>query len=299
MPFMSQKNYDLIHGHFGPNGVIGAFLREIGIFKGKLVTTFHGYDVNRHKFGKDYYAWLFRHGDFYTANTSFTAHRAVTLGCPSDRIEILPVGVDISKYTFKPRQIPSDKPINVITVARLAEEKGVEYSIGAIAKVLKRYPNIKYQIIGDGYLRESIKKLVADLGIANNVELLGWKTVEELADTYSNAHLFLLSSVTGSAGDREGQGIVLQEAQAVGLPVLSTRVGGIPEGIIDGKSGFLVPERDIHALADKLIYLIENPNLWPEMGRIGRRYVENRYNSEILNNRLVDIYRQLLDCEKS
>jgi colanic acid/amylovoran biosynthesis glycosyltransferase len=299
VPFMRQHKYDIIHGHFGPNGVMGAFLRDIGILKGKLITTFHGYDVNRYQYGKDYYEWFFQHGDFYTANSFYTANRAIALGCPSNRIEVLPVGVDISKYSFRARTFHSGNTVKIITVARLAEEKGLEYSIRAIAKAMKSHPSIRYQIVGDGCLRESIKKLVKDLGIGKNVELLGWKTADELTHIYDNAHLFLLASVTGSAGDCEGQGVVLQEAQAAGLPVLSTRVGGIPEGIINGKSGFIVAERDVDALAKKLVYLLEHHECWPEMGRIGRKYVEDHYNNEVLNDRLVNIYKRLLEIEHS
>jgi colanic acid/amylovoran biosynthesis glycosyltransferase len=298
IPFLRSQDYDIIHCHFGPNGLIGALLRDIGIFRGKLITTFHGYDINRKKFDNHYYKWLFQHGDFYTSNTSFTEKRAVTLGCPPEKIAILPTGIDISKYSFKPRYIGSSGTVNIITVARLAEEKGIEYSIKAIAKVIESHPNINYQIIGDGYLRKSLVKLISDLGISINVELLGWKTVNELTDIYDNAHLFVLSSVTGSAGDCEGQGLVIQEAQALGLPILSSLLGGIPEGMIDGKSGFLVPEKNIHALAEKLKYLIEHPELWPEIGRTGRKFVESKYDIEILNDKLFNIYKALLQNEQ-
>jgi colanic acid/amylovoran biosynthesis glycosyltransferase len=296
---VGRRHYDIIHGHFGPNGVKGALLRKLDLMEGKLITTFHGYDINRHQFGKHYYAWLFRQGDLYTANTSFTAKRAVRLGCPPDRITILPAGIDISKYSFKPRQFPSDGPVNIMTVARLAEEKGIKYSVRAIAKVMETHPNIRYQIIGDGHLRESIKKLVADLDVLDKVELMGWKTADELTRLYDNAHIFVLPSIATSDGDQEGQGLVLQEAQAAGLPVLSTLVGGIPEGMIDGKSGFLVPEQDIDALSEKLTYLIEHPELWPDMGHVGRKFVEDSYDIERLNDKLVDIYKRLLQRESS
>ena len=88
---------------------------------------------------------------------------------------------------------------------------------------------------------------------------------------------------------------LLAEAQATGLPVLSSRVGGIPEVVLDGKSGFLLPQRDVAALVDNLSYLIQNPQLWPEMGRAGRRYVEDHYNLDTQNERLIDIYREMLD----
>lgn len=100
-------------------------------------------------------------------------------------------------------------------------------------------------------------------------------------------------SVTAQSGDREGQGLVLQEAQACGIPVVATRHNGFPEGVRERKSAVLVPERDVEALADALGTLIRNDEEWERMGRAGREYVEKNYEIEGLNDRLVDIYREL------
>ena len=97
----------------------------------------------------------------------------------------------------------------------------------------------------------------------------------------------------------EGQGLVLQEAQAMGLPVVSTWHNGIPEGVLDDVSGFLVPERDVHALAEKLFYLIEHPELWPAMGRAGRKFVEQRYDIKQLNKELVELYRAVIAKDRA
>ncbi len=153
---------------------------------------------------------------------------------------------------------------------------------------------MQYHIVGDGPLRKSIEMLIKQLSIQDKVNLLGWRTQDEIRQLYADAHIFVLSSVTASNGDKEGQGLVIQEAQASGLPVISTLHNGIPEGILDGKSGFLVPERDVDALAEKLIYLIEHPEIWPEMGRAGRAYVEANYDINKLNDRLVEIYKEVL-----
>ena len=126
---------------------------------------------------------------------------------------------------------------------------------------------------------------------------MGFKTHDELQQLYADAHIFILSSVTSADGDKEGQGLVLQEAQAMGLPVLSTLHNGIPDGVLDGESGFLVPERDVDALAQKLNYLIEHPELWSEMGKAGRAFVEENFNIDKLNDRLVEIFQSLLHPE--
>ena len=117
---------------------------------------------------------------------------------------------------------------------------------------------------------------------------------DEILEVYRKAHIFVLPSVTASDGDSEGQALVLQEAQAAGIPVVSTFHNGIPDGVLNGESGFLVPERDVDALAEKLEYLIGHPEIWPEMGKCGREFVEKNYNIRRLNRRFAEIYQQLV-----
>jgi colanic acid/amylovoran biosynthesis glycosyltransferase len=108
------------------------------------------------------------------------------------------------------------------------------------------------------------------------------------------AHILLMPSITAANGDTEGQGLVLQEAQACGLPVLATDHNGFPEGMLPGLSGFLVPERDIESMAEKLAYMIEQPHLWPGWGRAGRAHIEAHYDIRKLSLRLEQLYRQAI-----
>jgi len=299
IPFLDKK-FDIIHCHFGPNGILGVQLKEMGI-PGKYLTSFHGYDVNSYPkiMGKDVYKVLFKKGDLFTANTNFTKRQVVNLGCDEEKIIILPVGLKIEKFKFYTRKVQPGKPIKILTVGRLVEKKGHEYAIKAIAKVVKRHKNIKYIVAGDGPLRANLENLALKLGIMNYVKFLGPLEQNEVLNLYQKAHIFILPSVTASNGDREGQALVLQEAQATGLPVVSTLHNGIPEGVLDGKSGFLVPERDVNALAERLNYLIEHPELWPKMGFAGRKFVEEKYDIKKLTQQLVEIYQNLIKgkCE--
>ena len=292
----SKRSYDLIHAHYGSNGLIGVILKEAGVFRGKLITSFHGYDFSKliNERGSETYKELFRIGDLFTANTNFTKGKLIELGCSKSKIVMLPVGMDINFFNFRERYLRDRSLVKLLTIARMVEKKGLEYAIKAVSRVAQKYSNIEYNIIGDGILRSRLENLIKGLGISDKINLLGWKTQEELKSLLQEAHIFILTSVTAGDGDMEGQGLVLQEAQAVGLPVLSTLHNGIPEGVIDGKSGFLVPERDVDALVKKLEYLIEHPELWPEMGRYGRKFVEERYDIQKLNQRLVKIYEAIL-----
>jgi len=294
--FLDSPEYDIIHCHFGPNGNLGVLLREMGAIEGKIITSFHGFDVNTIT-RKDFYVKLFRHGDLFTANTKFTKEKVLGLGGDSNRIYILPVGLSIDKFLYKEKTIRAGETIRILTVARLVEKKGLEYSIRAAAKISCKYSHykIKYKIAGDGPLKNKLKSLILELGMEDKIKLLGWCHQNEVRKLFEESHIFVLASVTAKNGDQEGQGLVLQEAQAAGLPVVSTLHNGIPDGVINSKSGFLVPERDIDALAEKLEYLIKHPEVWPKMGQAGRKFVEKNYNINTLNNKLVEIYQKLLN----
>ncbi len=289
------KNFDIIHCHFAPIGLQAVDLKKFGI-RGKLVTTFHGYDVNRVPLtaGSNVYKRLFKEGDLFTSNTNFTKSQAVGLGCNENKIKILPVGLRIERFTYKSREIKSEGPVKILTVGRLVEKKGHEFAIRAIAKIVPEYPNVVYWIVGGGPLRSKLELLVSKLEIEKNIEFMGIRQEDEVLKIYQQAHIFLLSSVTASDGDREGQGLVLQEAQAVGLPVISTLHNGIPDGVLDGKSGFLVPEKNADALAEKLEYLILHPEVWSKMGKCGQEFVRKNYDTKVLNQRLLKIYQELI-----
>ena len=176
------------------------------------------------------------------------------------------------------------------------EKKGIEYAIRAVAKLTDVNQNIEYNIIGDGPLKEQFQKLIAELNVGHIVKLLGWKQQQEIVEILDNCHIFIAPSVTAADGNQDAPVNTLKEAMAMGLPVISTRHGGIPELVEDGISGFLVPERDAEAIAEKLSYLIAHPQ-WEQMGHAGRNRVENKYDMNKLNDELVAIYQQLLNSQ--
>ena len=204
------------------------------------------------------------------------------------------MGIDLKKFKFSERMKQPGEPIKILTIGRLIEKKGHVYAIRAIAKVVKKYRNIEYLIAGDGPLRNKLEGLVQELGIEKHVKFSGAIEQNEVLKLYQQAHIFVLPSITTSNGDQEGIPVVLMEAQATGLPVISTYHTGIPEVIVEGKSGFLVPEKDVDALAERLEYPIEHPELWPDMGRYGRKFVEEKYDIKKLNQQLVEIYSNIL-----
>jgi colanic acid/amylovoran biosynthesis glycosyltransferase len=291
IPFL-DKEFDIIQCHYGSYGNIGAYLKQIGI-KGKLVTMFHGCDIRLGiEKGKDNYHQVLKYGDCFLAISEYNYRNIIGFGADPKKVILHPVGIYVDKFPYRKQinEVKIPKTIIIITIARLVEEKGIEYGIKAINKLLKsnNRTNLKYRIIGDGGLEDNLRKLVEELNLSKLVEFLGSMEQEEVIREMLNSHIFLLPSIA------EALPVVLFEAQAVGLPIVSTNVGGVSQAIIDGKSGFLVPERNVDALAEKLRYLIEHPELWSEMGRYGRIFVEEKYDVKKLNKRLVQVYQDLL-----
>ncbi|MEO1375905.1 MAG: glycosyltransferase [Cyanobacteria bacterium J06635_10] len=286
-----QQSYDIIHCHFGYNGLIGVILRDIGAIQGKVITTFHGIDVSNYlkKWGEKTYDLLFQLGDIFLPISELWKRRLIELGC-NGKIIVHRMGIDCNKFCFTPRKLRVDGVVEIVTVARLTEKKGVEYAIRAVAKLAKIKPLLNYTIVGDGPLKESLQQLIHQLGVNNIVTLVGWKHQQEVIEIIKNSDIMLAPSVTSQNGDREGIPVAFMETMAMGLPIISTIHSGIPELIENGVSGFLVPERDVDALAEKLNYLVENPDICNKMGAAGRAFVEEHYNVDKLNDKLVEIY---------
>ena len=204
------------------------------------------------------------------------------------------MGIDTGKFCYLPRKPGKDGKVRLLTIARLIEKKGAQYAVQAVADVLKRHSNIEYNIVGDGPVKNTLEDLIEGLNIGNNVKLLGWRHQEEIIELMKHTDVLIAPSVVSGDGDEEGIPVVLMEALAQGMPVLSTQHSGIPELVQDGESGFLVPERNVEALADKLEILIKHPEIWSEMGRAGREYVERHYDIDKLNDKLVKLYQRVL-----
>jgi glycosyltransferase involved in cell wall biosynthesis len=171
--------------------------------------------------------------------------------------------------------------------------KGIEYVLRALAILKKQYPNLRYVVAGDGPLRERLEVLTKELGLGEMVIFMGSCSQEDIALMYQAAHGFVLAGVVTDSGEEEGQSVVLAEAEASGLPVIATAVGGIPESMCNGESGLLVPPRNPQALASAIEWLVEHPEECLQMGYAGRIYVEDKFDIEKSHNQLIDVYLRL------
>lgn len=296
----AKRQHDIILCHFGNLGNLGAIIRDAGFIRGKLVTTFHGKDMSTYirERGPRIYRLLFEKGDLFLPISEAWKNKLMELGCDERKIVVHRMGIEPDKFSYKPRRLDEAEPVKLTSIARLVEKKGIEYGIHAIARVRSRYPDIQYRIIGDGPLRPRIEQLIDELGLQDVVSLLGQREQREVISILEDTHIFLAPSVTASDGDQEGIPVVLMEALSMGIPVISTYHSGIPELVQDGLSGYLVPERDVDALSDRILDLIAQEHAWVEMGHAGREHVISQYDSAALNNRLESLFTTLLKRSK-
>lgn len=291
---MLGRSYDVLHCQYGPNGNRIAQLREIGLVTAPIVTTFHGYDIRLAlKSRRDLYKHLKRHGDCFLAISRYSRGQLEKLGFDGERIIEHPVGIDVARFPprhDRPRVDPiGDRPVRILTVGRMVWEKAHAVGIRAIHELLRRRPdwNVRFTIIGDGELRGELERLVRELGLEQIVEMPGAMDQPKVRTAMAEADLFLLSSVA------EVLPTVLMEAQASGLPVVATKIAAVPEIVEDGQSGLLAEPNDSSALADALEQLILRSSDHAAMGRRGRAIVEERFDIDRLNRRLVEIYEGL------
>jgi len=293
---LRTERVSLIHAHFGQLGALFVpVARRHGL---PLITSFHGMDISvfavrpawQHRFQA-----LWKHGARFLVVGPAMAERLQAAGCPGEKIEVLPLPLDLGAFTFVERHPPSaGEPVRLLSVGRLVPQKGMDILLQAVATLKPSRP-FQLWIAGDGPQRPSLECLAADLNLGDRVRFLGWLSHAEVAEHMARAHLFVLASRTDpNTGDTEGSPTVLLEAQAVGLPVISTLHADIPFIVRDGETGVLVSEGNVEALASALDELLARPERWAEMGRAGRAFVESRHEMSRVGARLEAIYDQCL-----
>lgn len=293
----SKIKFDLMHSHFGPMGLAGLGLKDTKLVK-KLLTSFHGGDVNGYplKAGKNVYIPLFERGDFFTVNSKFTGEKIKELGCKNgEKVSVIPMIIDDEKF-YPSRSKERNQKLKILTVGRLMEEKGHEFVIRAVAKLInkEKIKDIEYTIVGDGPLEDKLKMLVKKNKIEDSVKFLGRKTGESLLKEFQSSDIFVLTSIPASYGSGEGQGVSVQEAQLVELPIITSDFAGLPEGMCPGKSGLLSPIKDVDSIAKNIKTLKENIKIRQMMGKKGRKFVKKKFGKKQLSEKLVAIYRKLV-----
>lgn len=215
-------------------------------------------------------------------------------GDVAGKVRIVPNGVDTQKYQPRPpnealrRKFGLSTDPCVLFVGSLIPRKGLPYLVEAAKTVVKAQPNVKFVMVGDGPQKPQLTAAIQTAGLQGNFMFLGNLTEADLVGIYSCADVFVLPSV------QEGQGIVLLEAQASGVPVVAFGVGGVNEAVRDGETGLLIERGDTEALADALLKLLSDKALRGKMGAAGRRFVTENYSWDLCAQRMLALYREVL-----
>ncbi|EEQ5835807.1 colanic acid biosynthesis glycosyltransferase WcaL [Escherichia coli] len=287
---------DVFIAHFGPAGVAAAKLRELGVIRGKIATIFHGIDISSREVLNHYtpeYQQLFRRGDLMLPISDLWAGRLQKMGCPREKIAVSRMGVDMTRFSPRPVKAPAT-PLEIISVARLTEKKGLHVAIEACRQLKEQGMAFRYRILGIGPWERRLRTLIEQYQLEDVVEMPGFKPSHEVKAMLDDADVFLLPSVTGADGDMEGIPVALMEAMAVGIPVVSTLHSGIPELVEADKSGWLVPENDARALAQRLAAFsqLDTDELAPVVKR-AREKVEHDFNQQVINRELASLLQAL------
>ena len=237
------------------------------------------------------YAQLFEEADLITVHSNYADARLRRLECPPRLLRRLECGIDFDEFNFRVRHPPADRSIRLLTVGRLVEKKGIGYSIRAVAQLIREGQDLQYEIIGDGPLRGPLTRLAAELGVSDRIAFAGPKDISYVRERMNKSDLFVLASITAADGDTEGAPVSLLEAQASGMPVVSTRHAGIPEIVIDNETGYLA-EGDTVALTDALSPVANQRAVVARDGSTQAHSVEERHDLKVLNRRLVGLYEE-------
>lgn len=304
---------DAVVAHFGPNGLKALELRDLGVTNAPIVTVFHGHDLSRwtQRHGALGYRRLFSQTERMLPISEHGRKRLIALGCPAEKIEVHRMGVELAALApsdnARAGQPPLEQPpleplisgnpaggTHLLSVGRLVEKKGFEFALRALRRALADNASLHYHLIGDGPLRASLEAIVAELGIGGRVTFHGQLAREQVEAVRRRAQLLLVPSVTAADGDEEGIPVVVMEAMAAGVAVIATRHAGIPELVIDGETGLLVPERDSPALASAIERLLGDAALSARLTRGARARVAHRHDLRRQNDELARLLERVV-----
>ena len=263
-----------------------------------LIVHFHGHDAY-HKNILDHegqkYPELFMNSDALIVVSNDMYSQLIKLGAPSEKIIINPYGVEVSQFHGAD---PANADPVFISVGRFVDKKAPHLTLTAFNQVLRTLPEARLIMIGDGPLLESCKQLAQALAITGAVEFRGACSHRQVAEEMQLARAFVQHSIKTSYGDSEGTPVAVLEASATGLPVVATRHAGIQDVIIDGESGFLVPEGDVGGMARSMTLLAQDPVLAARFGRMGRERIIKEYSMDDSIDRLWKVIWSAIESDK-
>jgi glycosyltransferase involved in cell wall biosynthesis len=302
LPFaLIQQDFDLIHTHL-PTPWSADWSALLSMAKNKpLVLTYHNDIVGRGFAGEiaGLYNFTCLTLLLKTASkiiiTQPNYAKSIYLKSYKNKLKILPNGVDIDRFRPIGSQRKDIKGNKVLFFLGLLDKfhryKGLDYLLEALVIVKKQVPGVELVVGGAGELLSYYQDMAMSLGLWENVDFLGFVPDEKLAEYYNRCDAFVLPSISS---EQEGFGIVLLEAMACERPVISTDIVGVAEDVRRVDAGRIVRTKDIDALAQAILEILSNQELAEEMGRRGRKLIEEKYDWKKIGGDMLRIYRELI-----
>lgn len=297
--FYKQFNdFDIIHIQFGNHKSPIDKLKKTGFLKAKTILTFHGHDAFFPMHGyipnNGYYDFYFKYGNLVTVNTPYLEEKVIQLGCPKEKIRVIPVGVDTSYFVAKNISNSNKDCLKLITVGRLDKIKGQKHLITVVSKLLKLGCKVQLTIIGDGPEFESLESLIKSNNLNDFINLAGKKSQNEIKEAFHNHDIYVFTPVALEDGRCETQGLATIEAQASGIPAVVLDSGGVRFTVKDGISGYICKGNDIECVIEKIKYLYDHPEARVNMGLKAARFVQKEFSQNTIDSKWNSIYDSLL-----
>lgn len=287
---IKKEGINIIHAQTRVTQVLGFFLsRASGV---KMVTTCHGFFRPRW-FRKIFPCWG---SGVIAVSKPVAEHLKKDFNVSPDKVHLIPNGIDLDRFVKSTDQLRrearqklnfGDTPL-IGVIARLSDVKGINILIKAMPLILKEIPSVKLLVAGQGPEEANLKKLTQDLSLIDQVHFRN--TINQTQDLLPAFDVFVMPSLM------EGLGLSVMEAQACGIPVVASRVGGLVDLIEDGRSGFLVPAKDPEILADRIIKIIQDPQKAKMMADQARSNIEKCFTAELMLKQTLEIYEQYSCC---
>lgn len=303
-----KEKIDVIHSHWlVPQGFVGAIIKKIN--KIPHIATVHAADVfglERLPFKQKIANFIVKNSDKIIVVSSYIGEKLLGLISPELKIDIekkmliLPMGVDIQSFqnTNDKTKLLSEYNIkskfNLLFLGRLAEKKGISYSIKAMPKIVSKAKDVNYLICGDGHLREELEQLVKKMNLEDYIRFTGFVSNKEKIDYLTLADILIVPSIVVQSGETEGLPVVILEGLAAGKPIIASNVSGVKDVIRDGWNGFLVEQKNPEQIAEKVLELLGNGVLKAEFSKNALTSGKN-YDWELISRKYFEMMQNLVN----
>ncbi len=285
--WIQQEGIDHIHAHFATTPT--TFAMFLATLTGRTFSfTDHGSGLFHEQIGL---VPKFRKAAGISAISEFNVGFYSDISASIPPVKIIRCGLDPDDFEYNPRKQAGD-PLRILTVSRVVPKKGYTFLLDSLLELEKRGIAWEATLVGDGPILESLKTKSQTLGL-KNLTFTGAMQQDQIRDLMKEADVLPLPCVVAPDGDMDGIPVTLMEAMACGCPVISTRLSGIPELVIDEKTGLLIEPEDVTALTEALVRIKDDPSLVAQISQGGRDWVSDEFNIHKSAKRQADFFRTI------